>query len=1361
MKIFLSLIAILVITVGVIPAYADSPLAQWHAGIPLDQIKCSDQKILMHSPSGKPVCLFSDTSVKLMASGYIIVPLDGITIEPNTVNENIANTRMQNQTNLNTKVVPPVILEAQNSTVTNTPEQIAHLKEMMQVGAPGFIIHRYALDFSELPKVGQTIQINATNTLHERTSLDDPHRQLNIQFLYDDSLVRISNITSNIESDDPSVFVPFNHTTTTKLAEPGKSYTLLADMQILQEGFIDVDITNFHPLETPGPVRFVSSTDQVMYRSEYLATNQTWMDHTLPVMGQSGPAPSNETPRFIKAGTFTGEPLSFGNPVPFVLEEFHSSLAADFKNPEFKYSPQDIVDDLTSFEYTDLEIRDFLRDYMGYSDEKINELSIQGVSFEEGIPSEEGASGQQSSTFHASGQILTPNYDRAYDNSRTYVRGIEICAFDVDLINGDMVLLNTQRYGTACGITTQSGTYYIRYIINNDPNNSFSNPDDNNNVDLKFVISSKDNKDLKVVNQALDVYSHDTGTMENISETLTDFDIELEGSMAGAGRIINAISDGREFFDDYDIRPRALTVKWQHDADASVFSDKSSRGAAYNSVSDIIWLDGNTGPDTDNSDSLWTILHEFGHHVMDIGPGFPSSRLCYTDLNGDGDTADAREQGHYIQHASDLGCAWSEGWADFVPHLVEDDKDVLWLSDLRVDLEQERFENYFYAPDITFDRERDNLPIGQLVEGQVAAALWDIKDSKVDDTFDRARHNSTGPELDDLALDDNAIIDTFKLQRYDNFEEFYVSWNATQPNTSAENIMSLHAMDFAPFFPPEPITFTTSINNARTLITIDLSDITQNVFDKSDFRLSHGTITSVTNEPGSSTVRLYVSSIPAYTEITVSYTGSSGASRITPGTTSTISPSTPQPDTIKPIVIAPADITIEATGLSTSVNLGQAIAIDNRDPSPTISHSPNATSFSLGTHTITYTATDSAGNTASDTQTITITDTTPPVISNIPDNITVEAEDDSGITVSFELPTATDLVDGSVPVVLSHESNSLFPVGNTTVTVDAADNSGNIADASFTITVTGPIQNLQAVPIDDGFTISWDDTGEIYTYKVFKPKFHPDRIQNDTALYEITVNGLEYDTEYKIVVYPKDDVSKKSIIFASTNVDPQITTITDDFSGPGYEWTFSRTGEGYSSYRIWWNVAHGTPQPGILLHGDSVNATVAMSRTFNLDRINYDSADGDKLYLAFDYRGRTHAAHSNINNAFLEITDIDGNSLRHQWILQTSLRDSEWRSYNSEITRHVTDHDKIIIKFGLIDVWEANWNTHVYMDSLYLSTEPLESASGAAGATGSSMPELTDEEKISLEISQGNYDLPQYDQDLVEKYLGYYNVTGY
>ena len=77
---------------------------------------------------------------------------------------------------------------------------------------------------------------------------------------------------------------------------------------------------------------------------------------------------------------------------------------------------------------------------------------------------------------------------------------------------------------------------------------------------------------------------------------------------------------------------------------------------------------------------------------------------------------------------------------------------------------------------------------------------------------------------------------------------------------------------------------------------------------------------------------------------------------------------------------------------------------------------------------------------------------------------------------------------------------------------------------------------------------------------------------------------------------------------------------------------------------------------------------------------------------------------------------------------------------------------------GLVDVWERNWNQHVYIDSLYLSTEPLESASGVASFV---TPELTDEEKISLEISQGNYDLPQYDQDLVAKHLGYYNVTGY
>ena len=79
-----------------------------------------------------------------------------------------------------------------------------------------------------------------------------------------------------------------------------------------------------------------------------------------------------------------------------------------------------------------------------------------------------------------------------------------------------------------------------------------------------------------------------------------------------------------------------------------------------------------------------------------------------------------------------------------------------------------------------------------------------------------------------------------------------------------------------------------------------------------------------------------------------------------------------------------------------------------------------------------------------------VLDTTPPSL-NLPGNKTAEA----GAAVTYT-PTATDLVDGSVPVSCSPASGSDFPVGTTTVNCSATDAHHNTATGSFTVTVNEP-----------------------------------------------------------------------------------------------------------------------------------------------------------------------------------------------------------------------------------------------------------------------------------------------------------------
>ena len=59
----------------------------------------------------------------------------------------------------------------------------------------------------------------------------------------------------------------------------------------------------------------------------------------------------------------------------------------------------------------------------------------------------------------------------------------------------------------------------------------------------------------------------------------------------------------------------------------------------------------------------------------------------------------------------------------------------------------------------------------------------------------------------------------------------------------------------------------------------------------------------------------------------------------------------------------------------------------------------------------------------------------------------------SGAVAIFN-PTATDDVDGTVPVLCAPASGSIFPLGTTTVTCTATDSAGNIASGNFTVTVT-------------------------------------------------------------------------------------------------------------------------------------------------------------------------------------------------------------------------------------------------------------------------------------------------------------------
>ena len=84
-----------------------------------------------------------------------------------------------------------------------------------------------------------------------------------------------------------------------------------------------------------------------------------------------------------------------------------------------------------------------------------------------------------------------------------------------------------------------------------------------------------------------------------------------------------------------------------------------------------------------------------------------------------------------------------------------------------------------------------------------------------------------------------------------------------------------------------------------------------------------------------------------------------------------------------------------------------------------------------------------------DTVDITVQDTTPPEIT-CPGNVEVEQATADGTEVELEA-TATDICDAD-PTITS-DAPAIFPLGETTVTFTATDDSGNSASCSMTVTV--------------------------------------------------------------------------------------------------------------------------------------------------------------------------------------------------------------------------------------------------------------------------------------------------------------------
>ncbi len=187
-------------------------------------------------------------------------------------------------------------------------------------------------------------------------------------------------------------------------------------------------------------------------------------------------------------------------------------------------------------------------------------------------------------------------------------------------------------------------------------------------------------------------------------------------------------------------------------------------------------------------------------------------------------------------------------------------------------------------------------------------------------------------------------------------------------------------------------------------------------------------------------------------------------------------------DATPPSVTCPENVSVDASGDACSALVEIAIP-EFGDNCTTVTLTNDITgsedasaTYPVGTTTVTYTATDSAGNQASCSFDVTVNDVTAPTIS-CPANITVNAPANAcSAAVTVPAPTVNDSCAG-VTVTNSFNgtanASGTYPVGVTTVTFTATDAAGNDNTCQMTVTVndvTAPTISCPANIVVNGST---------------------------------------------------------------------------------------------------------------------------------------------------------------------------------------------------------------------------------------------------------------------------------------------------
>ncbi|MFZ9056769.1 MAG: hypothetical protein ACO2ZG_02945, partial [Flavobacteriaceae bacterium] len=233
-------------------------------------------------------------------------------------------------------------------------------------------------------------------------------------------------------------------------------------------------------------------------------------------------------------------------------------------------------------------------------------------------------------------------------------------------------------------------------------------------------------------------------------------------------------------------------------------------------------------------------------------------------------------------------------------------------------------------------------------------------------------------------------------------------------------------------------------------------------------------------------------------------------------------------DNENPLIDAPADQTVEADLGQCSKNglaLGIPVISDNCATSSFSNNAPAV--FPIGVTTITWTVSDTSGNTFTDTQIITITDSQSP---------TIVAPIDINTNSDFGLCTASGVVLG-VPITsdncnihsFSNDAPEVFPTGVTTITWIVSDTYGNINIDTQIVTIsdnesptiTAPNDIISAdCDVEIGIPVTSDNCA-IHSFSNDAPAVFPTGVT--TVTWTVSDTSGNINTDIQIITVLDDE----------------------------------------------------------------------------------------------------------------------------------------------------------------------------------------------------------------------------------------------